>query len=258
MPKLSLENDANSFAYQPLPPLICSGEQLFTVHDTALHINETVLNNRVIDRCEYRAIHWQSDSYATYSRSRVQETDPFELKIKHDFFKVECYLHKKDEKHDKQHTVVNSVIENKDVKVRNDRSAEKPIADQRGEQLEVVNDKEEVVADEKNKKDETYEDYNYIATEELPDFEQFIAQIYPTNEILDRVQNIKPQKNSLQMNVLILIVDSMSHLSYQRKLPKTYAYLKSSLDTFILNGYNIVGDATTAAMIPLLTGKKHF
>ena len=47
----------------------------------------------------------------------------------------------------------------------------------------------------------------------------------------------------------------MSHLSYQRKLPLTYAYLRDTLKAVILDGYNIVGDATTAALIPITTGK---
>ncbi|ESP04838.1 hypothetical protein LOTGIDRAFT_109590 [Lottia gigantea] len=59
------------------------------------------------------------------------------------------------------------------------------------------------------------------------------------------------------MNVLILGIDSMSQLSYRRKLPKTVKYLEK-LKSTILNGYNIVGDATTAALIPILTGKAEF
>ena len=59
------------------------------------------------------------------------------------------------------------------------------------------------------------------------------------------------------MNVLIFAMDSMSHLTYQRKLPKTYEYIQRKLGSVVLNGYNIVGDATTAAIIPMTTGK-HF
>jgi hypothetical protein len=104
--------------------------------------------------------------------------------------------------------------------------------------------------------DSLYQDYEELngRFEEMPDFEQYIAQVYPTKEILERLKDTKPKKNSLQMNILIFALDSMSHLSYQRKLPKTYDYLKNNLEAFILNAYNIVGDATTAALIPLLTG----
>ena len=54
--------------------------------------------------------------------------------------------------------------------------------------------------------------------------------------------------------MLMFALDSMSHLCYQRKMPKTYKYLKDVLGAAMLENYNIVGDATTAAIIPMLTG----
>ncbi|KAL8574792.1 hypothetical protein ACOMHN_031899 [Nucella lapillus] len=59
----------------------------------------------------------------------------------------------------------------------------------------------------------------------------------------------------MKLNVLMFALDSMSHLSYQRKLPRTYKFLKEELGAAILQNYNIVGDATTAAIIPMLTGQ---
>lgn len=59
----------------------------------------------------------------------------------------------------------------------------------------------------------------------------------------------------LQMNVMMLGVDSTSHMSFLRTLPKSYKYMTETLGAVVLNGYNIVGDATTAALIPMLTGK---
>ncbi|KAK2165814.1 hypothetical protein LSH36_45g10046 [Paralvinella palmiformis] len=61
------------------------------------------------------------------------------------------------------------------------------------------------------------------------------------------------QRLTTQMNVLMLVLDSMSHMSYQRLLPKTYAYLKDNLKAAILDGYNIVGDGTLSAFTPILT-----
>ncbi|CAF4049751.1 unnamed protein product, partial [Rotaria sp. Silwood1] len=40
-----------------------------------------------------------------------------------------------------------------------------------------------------------------------------------------------------------------------RFLPKTYSFLIKELGAVIMKGYNIVGDGTRAALIPLLTGK---
>lgn len=39
-----------------------------------------------------------------------------------------------------------------------------------------------------------------------------------------------------------------------RKLPKTHTYLVDQLNGDILEGYNIVGDGTPQALIPILTG----
>ncbi|XP_046571791.1 uncharacterized protein LOC124279953 [Haliotis rubra] len=89
------------------------------------------------------------------------------------------------------------------------------------------------------------------------DFDQFLVQVVPKQEVFERIAKAKSnmKKPSSNMNILIIAMDSMSQLSYQRKLPLTYRYLKEELGAIMLDGYNIVGDATTAALIPMLTGK---
>lgn len=103
--------------------------------------------------------------------------------------------------------------------------------------------------------DEFYDEYNHQPGYSGADYDQYFTQISLQDEVLERIKTTKPKRNSLQMNVLMFAMDSMSHMSYQRKLPKTYAYLRDELKAVILNGYNIVGDATTAAMLPILTGQ---
>ncbi|XP_060814232.1 uncharacterized protein LOC132906245 [Bombus pascuorum] len=60
---------------------------------------------------------------------------------------------------------------------------------------------------------------------------------------------------ALKLNVLMFGFDSLSRNTFIRKLPKTYHYLKEYLGALILEGYNIVGDGTPQALIPILTGK---
>jgi hypothetical protein len=48
--------------------------------------------------------------------------------------------------------------------------------------------------------------------------------------------------------------DSLSRNAFIRKLPKTYKYLTKYLNGDVLQGYNIVGDGTPQALIPILTG----
>ncbi|KAF9413018.1 hypothetical protein HW555_008632 [Spodoptera exigua] len=62
-----------------------------------------------------------------------------------------------------------------------------------------------------------------------------------------------PQNHGNSYNVMILAFDSSSHNGFMRKMPKSYKYL--SKNAIIMNGYNIVGDGTPAALLPILTGK---
>lgn len=48
--------------------------------------------------------------------------------------------------------------------------------------------------------------------------------------------------------------DSLSKNAFIRKLPKTYDFLTQHLKGDVLQGYNIVGDGTPQALIPILTG----
>lgn len=65
----------------------------------------------------------------------------------------------------------------------------------------------------------------------------------------------KLPSDSLKLNVLMFGFDSLSKNTFIRKLPKSYRYLKKTLDTLVLDGYNIVGDGTPQALIPITTGK---
>lgn len=66
----------------------------------------------------------------------------------------------------------------------------------------------------------------------------------------------KLSKNALGYNVFVLGFDSVSRMSWMRMLPKTYEYIVKELGAIILKGYNIVGDGTPQALLPILTGLK--
>ncbi|GFN95060.1 hypothetical protein PoB_002156600 [Plakobranchus ocellatus] len=57
------------------------------------------------------------------------------------------------------------------------------------------------------------------------------------------------------MNIAILGFDSMSRMSWHRRLKQTRSYFKDTLGAIELESHNIVGDGTTAVMFPMLTGK---
>ena len=73
-------------------------------------------------------------------------------------------------------------------------------------------------------------------------------KISPKAEVLKR-----PVKDGLDaLNIIMLGFDSTSHSHFQRKLGKVYKYLKEDLKSFIFNGYSVVGDGTTPALLALL------
>ncbi|XP_060068998.1 uncharacterized protein LOC132549096 [Ylistrum balloti] len=67
-------------------------------------------------------------------------------------------------------------------------------------------------------------------------------------------RNVKDTK-SMELNVLMLGFDSVSRMTWLRKLPKSRNYFRNILGGVELEGYNIVGDGTPQALLPLLTGK---
>ncbi|CAH1183697.1 unnamed protein product [Phaedon cochleariae] len=75
------------------------------------------------------------------------------------------------------------------------------------------------------------------------------------NQIYDTVSWDNLPHNALRMNVLMFGFDSLSRNAFIRKLPKTYEYITEFLEGDVLQGYNIVGDGTPQALIPILTGK---
>lgn len=78
-------------------------------------------------------------------------------------------------------------------------------------------------------------------------------------QILNRIdlrEKIKTNSDQCKpMNILLLSYDSISRVSWFRRLPKTTKYLIDKMKTTVLYGHNIIGDGTPACMIPVLTGK---
>ncbi|KAL1132405.1 hypothetical protein AAG570_010360 [Ranatra chinensis] len=82
-----------------------------------------------------------------------------------------------------------------------------------------------------------------------------MAGIRHDQDVLDRTGWHLTPKDSLKLNVLMFGFDSLSRNTFIRKLPHSYNYIKGELSGVTLEGYNIVGDGTPQALIPILTGK---
>lgn len=55
----------------------------------------------------------------------------------------------------------------------------------------------------------------------------------------------------MPFNVIMFGFDSLSRNAWMRKLPKTYDYMTNQLNADVLQSYNIVGDGTPQALIPV-------
>ncbi|CAG5128739.1 unnamed protein product [Candidula unifasciata] len=81
------------------------------------------------------------------------------------------------------------------------------------------------------------------------------AGIHVNNTIKERLKIIKPPANGLGLSIALLGFDSMSRMSWLRRMPRTREFLVKELKAIELEGYNILGDGTPAALFPILTGK---
>lgn len=66
-------------------------------------------------------------------------------------------------------------------------------------------------------------------------------------------EKAKPFKVTKEMpfNIVMFGFDSLSRNAWIRKLPKSYKFMTEHLGADVLQGYNIVGDGTPQALIPV-------
>ena len=288
-PKLSLKHDANRFAYYDLPPLNCTGSGMFVAHRGALMLNRSVLRfPSVLGRCSFYGIERMTDNMYSYSKPEVLESPPFVVKnLEQDFVRISCLLKSTLEEIQRRAVEENKTDGNSQADDRGAVSNENPGNGRQNDDKDQGSDADGKDEEEESKKklggddennepqngpvdsgeifEDSYDDWRgdlYDEDAVNPDLEdsdcdQFLVRIRPKPEVFERIAKIEAAspRRPLQLNVLMFALDSMSHLCYQRKMPRTYKYLRDELGAAILENYNIVGDATTAAIIPMLTGR---
>ena len=76
-------------------------------------------------------------------------------------------------------------------------------------------------------------------------------------QVLRRPELTKRQsrKSELGLNVVIFAMDSISNGHAQRKLPKSYGYIRDELEAYVFSGHSAVGDGTTEQLAAMLSGK---
>ncbi|KAK6111077.1 hypothetical protein QQG55_42215 [Brugia pahangi] len=79
--------------------------------------------------------------------------------------------------------------------------------------------------------------------------------IVPDRKKEEDLSHIKKSPDWSGLDVYFIGFDSLSQMSFRRKLPKTVKYIEEEFDAVVLDGYNIAGDGTPQAFIRILTGQ---
>ncbi|VDK68396.1 unnamed protein product [Onchocerca ochengi] len=87
------------------------------------------------------------------------------------------------------------------------------------------------------------------------EWKHLLWTIVPDRKKVEDLSHIKKSSQWSGLDVYFIGFDSLSQMSFRRKLPKTVKFIEEELDAVVLNGYNIVGDGTPQAFIPILTGQ---
>jgi len=91
------------------------------------------------------------------------------------------------------------------------------------------------------------DDVNNASTEV---YDQWIAHIHPLSEVVDRDE----AHDDKRLDVLVLALESVSSISFDRDLHQSHRFLVDQPHTVLFTGYNVIGDAAPANIIPMLTG----
>ncbi|WAR28886.1 hypothetical protein MAR_014590 [Mya arenaria] len=268
-PNFDLNHDSVKYAFFKMEKLNCSKEELFYLENDVFKFKKFKIEESSLKKCVYYGIERANDNFASYSEPLTKKIAPYDTILDYDFVRIKCYLVKQEEKEIKE---IENVVEDQEIRndANNDLNVDKRTNSSHLEYIHVddaagnnfkledegVDDND--VIEESNYSYDVPPFYHYEGFGEFEeaDFDHLFARVVPKAEVFSRIKKLSPKTDfQTRPNVLMFGLDSMSHLSWQRKLPKTYRYLKDVLGSVVLDGYNIVGDATTAALIPMLTGK---
>lgn len=87
-------------------------------------------------------------------------------------------------------------------------------------------------------------------------YENIHAQIVRRSDLKAELIKREDNEQYKPMNILLLSYDSLSRVSWFKRLQKTTQFILNEMNFTLLYGHSIMGDGTPACMIPLLTGHK--
>lgn len=87
----------------------------------------------------------------------------------------------------------------------------------------------------------------------VPSYLNYHAHVRYEDEMVAKLET-PTSDPKLGLDVVMIGLDSVSQIAWRRLLPRTYNYMVKTLGSVLMESYNIVGDGTPQALIPILTG----
>ena len=87
---------------------------------------------------------------------------------------------------------------------------------------------------------------------------QIVRKQLETKKEENNNSNSTSNLNCSPLNIILLSYDSLSRVSWFKRLPKSTQYVLNEMGFKLMYGQSIMGDGTPACMIPLLTGRIRF
>lgn len=82
-------------------------------------------------------------------------------------------------------------------------------------------------------------------------YSQLLVHVAEQKQTREKLAPLLKNKPAHAVDVLILVLDSVSQLSFDKNFKETKKTFK---DPIILHGFNVLGDSGIATLLPLLTG----
>jgi len=151
------------------------------------------------------------------------------------------------------------------LKLLNDQNADEHaqgIQADNPEGTEQPSSQENVAKSDNEQKNSNDKEINEASEEEagweaFADFDEFHVQIAEKEDVKKRLKELSSSRtnSSSNLDVLIIMLDSVSRKIFHEDMKTSVAVLER-IGAIEMYGYNVLGDAAAAAVIPLLTGQK--
>lgn len=85
-------------------------------------------------------------------------------------------------------------------------------------------------------------------------YKDYFAFLPPKQAVEERCHAIDRENKADRINVIIIGLDSLSRIQFQRQMPRSFKFLHEQMGGIEMQGYNKVAENTYPNLVSLLTG----